>query len=267
MALAPKTIEPVLGRESYSCPHCGAIAHQDWFELHATAAQSPPSFVDLNHVAEVIATADPQMRAGLEDFIDKKLSYEIFFSEATKDLYNAKGIVNLTLSRCYSCERLTLWQYDKILWPETSAEISPSGDMPSAIVPDFKEAVSIVEKSPRGAAALLRLCLQKLCAHLGEKGKSIDDDIASLVRKGLDSRIQRALDVVRVIGNEAVHPGAIDLHDDRATAMELFGLINYIVEAMITQPKRVDDLYSRLPQSKLKAIERRDARSKESGAD
>ena len=40
------------------------------------------------------------------------------------------------------------------------------------------------------------------CGHLGESGKNINDDIAALVKKGLNLMIQQSLDVVRVIGNE-----------------------------------------------------------------
>ncbi|WP_424033423.1 DUF4145 domain-containing protein [Methylocella sp.] len=49
--------------------------------------------------------------------------------------------------------------------------------------------------------------MQKLCVELGEKGKNIDDDIANLVKKGLSPELQQALDILRVIGNEAVHHG------------------------------------------------------------
>ena len=120
------------------------------------------------------------------------------------------------------------------------------------------EAKAIVNKSPRGAAALLRLCIQKLCEQLGEKGKNINDDIANLVKIGLPVKIQQALDVVRVIGNNAVHPGQIDLRDDQDTAMKLFELINVIAEVMITQPKEVERLYQSLPQTAREAIQKRD---------
>ena len=79
------------------------------------------------------------------------------------------------------------------------------------------------------------------------------------MKRGLDARIQKALDVVRVIGNNAVHPGQVDLRDDKVTATELFKLVNLIVEAMIATPKHIEAMYGALPEGALKAIEKRDA--------
>ena len=76
----------------------------------------------------------------------------------------------------------------------------------------------------------MRLCVQRLCRHLGEKGENIDDDICALVKKGLNPLVQKSLDIVRVIGNEAVHPGVLDLKDDRDTALRLFELVNSIAD-------------------------------------
>ena len=94
--------------------------------------------------------------------------------------------------------------------------------------------------------------------EVGESGKNIDADIASLVKKGLDVRVQQALDIVRVIGNESVHPGQMDLRDDHDTVTELFRLVNLIADVMISQPKAIDAMYNALPASKLKGIENRD---------
>ena len=153
---------------------------------------------------------------------------------------------------------MAIWVADSLIYPDNPSTIEPNEEMPPEIRADFKEAAIIVDKSPRGAAALLRLCIQKLMVHLDLKGKKIDDDIGELVKRGLDGRVQMALDVVRVIGNQAVHPGTIDLRDDKATALELFVLVNLIVEAMIATPKHIEKMYSTLPPGALEAIQKRD---------
>lgn len=147
-----------------------------------------------------------------------------------------------------------------MIHPDSSQAPIPNTDLPEDIRRDYDEARSIINRSPRGAAALLRLCIQKLCAHLGEPGKNINQDIAELVKKGLSPRIQKSLDIVRVVGNDAVHPGEIDLRDDPDTAVNLAKLINFIADALITQPKQIDTLYDSLPEGKKEQIEKRDGK-------
>lgn len=167
---------------------------------------------------------------------------------------------NVNVSECYNCKKLTIWIYDRIVYPTTGEAPPANADLPEEIRRDYEEASSIVNLSPRGAAAIIRLCIQKLCKHLGQPGENINADIGSLVAQGLDVRIQRALDAVRVIGNNAVHPGAINLSDDRATAESLFRLLNLIAEKMISEPKHVDDVYALLPPGAVAAIEKRDGK-------
>jgi hypothetical protein len=126
------------------------------------------------------------------------------------------------------------------------------------VKPDFDEASRIVNLSPRGAAALLRLCIQKLCDSLEPTAKDLNDAIGRLVKKGLSVQVQQALDVVRVIGNNAVHPGQIDLKDDKATAIRLFELVNLIAEQMISQPKHVQAMFDSLPDTAKQQIQQRD---------
>ncbi len=159
---------------------------------------------------------------------------------------------------CNHCQKYTVWRAGKMISPVTGNAPLPNPDLPDEVKEDYEEARSIVAQSPRGAAALLRLTIQKLCAHLGEKGKDINKDIGSLVKKGLAEKIQQALDVVRVVGNNAVHPGQIDLNDNPEIASNLFMLVNMIAEQMITQPKHVDDLFEALPEGAKNQIEERD---------
>lgn len=142
--------------------------------------------------------------------------------------------------------------------PSEAPVMPPHEDLPESCTEEYNEARDIVARSPRAAAALLRLCLQNLMVELGEKGKNINDDIGSLVKKGLPVEVQQALDYCRVIGNNGVHPGEIELTDNPDIAHSLFDMINFIVEDRISRPKKVAALYRILPEGALKAIEKRD---------
>lgn len=163
-----------------------------------------------------------------------------------------------TINLCSHCFKHSIWRDDVMLFPNASTAPMCHPDMPPEIIADFEEARMIVAHSPRGAAALLRLVIQKLCAVLGQPGENINADIGKLVALGLPVSVQRAFDSVRVFGNEAVHPGVLDLRDDPALAQTLFKLVNLIVEKTISEPKEVDAIYSSLPQDKLGGIIRRD---------
>jgi len=161
---------------------------------------------------------------------------------------------------CKHCGKITVWLGNSLMYPDASSAPPPNTDLPAEIIADYNEARNIISRSPRGAAAIFRLCIQKLCKHLGEPGANINADIAALVKKGLNPKIQKSLDIVRVIGNEAVHPGQIDITDKPETAVNIASLINVIADAMITQPKAIEQLYQTLPEDKRQQIDKRDGR-------
>ncbi|EKE05586.1 MAG: hypothetical protein ACD_19C00201G0002 [uncultured bacterium] len=181
-----------------------------------------------------------------------------FWSEGYFSDRGIREIKNFKYSACTHCSQYVLWHDKKMVFPDTGGAPMSNNDLPEELKLDYEEARTILNKSPRGAAALLRLCIQKLCKHLGEYGKDINKDIGNLVKKGLPVKVQQSLDIVRVIGNDAVHPGQIDLTDDIETATKLFVLINFITDVMITQPKEVDKLFNSLPANKLDGIKDRD---------
>ncbi|NQV93355.1 DUF4145 domain-containing protein [Candidatus Kaiserbacteria bacterium] len=171
---------------------------------------------------------------------------------------NEASLDGLTTSRCARCNDYAVWKYGNLICPQTSPIEPPSNDLPTEVKTDYEEAAKIVQQSPRAAAALLRLAIQKLCVHLGGSGKKLNNDIANLVKEGLPTKIQQMLDTVRVIGNHSVHAGVIDLNDNPQTAETLFKLVNIVTEKMITEPNEIDAIYDSLPEDDKEQIGKRD---------
>jgi hypothetical protein len=260
--MAGKEVAPQLGLDSFSCAHCGALAHQHWFEVYVSSFEkgtkpfvfTKEDFRKLD-LREMDEPEKKRARGLSKRFLKNEVTYEVkpYGQSCNWEM------LNVSMSMCHSCDAFSVWIKDKLAWPSYSIEIEPHPDIPGDIKDDFIEAAEIVEKSPRGSAALSRLMVQKLMSHLGGEGKDINANIASLVKKGLEPEIQMALDIVRVTGNNAVHPGELALKEDVGTARALLQLINLVVERRIATQKRIEEMFGNLPQGALEAIEKRDA--------
>ena len=266
----PERVEPKYGAERFSCPQCGAFAHQTWYRLgmfdvgHGKKLSRYGFAPALLAHAEKIQDEDVRKKAiAFVKRLQKNVLTYMFEEYGRSDWV----FVNFHVSACYSCDAFTVWVEDKIVYPISRSVVEPHELMPASVKADFEEAGSIVDLSPRGAAALARLCIQKLTTELGEKGENLNDDIGELVKKGLEVEVQQALDVVRVVGNNAVHPGTIDLKDDKDTALTLLCLVNMIVERCIAGPKKLLSLFARLPPGALQQIEKRDGSAKPEKSD
>lgn len=213
-------VPPSFQTEAYHCPHCGVLTTQEWRVL--------------------LYQPDPDLPANLHHSGHWRVE-------------------------CRNCHKDSVWV--KPWWDEGDPRMAhpqvrggprPHIDTPDDVRLDYEEARSIVGNSPRGACALLRLATQKLADELEPEKGDLNEKIGRLVSKGLPEMVQQALDALRVIGNEAVHPGELDLRDDVPTASSLFELVNVIVEDRITRPKRVQEVYAKLPTKKLRGIADRD---------
>lgn len=222
-------------KNSYNCPHCHAYAGMDKIKYKIKALNTGGYYLDADD------------------------NYTYFQIGDSSDVIRDD---ELTVVTCRACDKIQLWINCDMIYPEISTAPLANNDMPVKVKSVYDEAAKIFDKSPRASAALLRLGVQLLCKELGEKGDNINDDIASLVKKGLSVKIKMALDSIRVIGNSAVHPGSIDFNDDSGIALSLFRVLNFIVEEMITKPKEIEELYSILPEKSLEAIEKRDSNQK-----
>lgn len=164
----------------------------------------------------------------------------------------------LTIHRCRCCGEKIIWNDNIYIYPDIVAE-EANTDMPESVKQLYNEACLIYNKSPRSACALLRLAIDRLCNELSETDRDINKNIGVLVKNGLPQSVQQALDVVRVVGNKAVHPGQIDFDvDDTDTAIMLMRLLNIIVSRMISEPKEIAELYNQLPDSVRESIIKRD---------
>lgn len=227
-----KIIPPKARLQMFTCPHCGAISSQFWGELSAGG------------------------------YVSKKANQLSDYLRITSDWkYYIGEDGTWIISCCENCKKICIWRNEKLLYPDTITVNQPNDDLPEDIKNDYLEAASILNRSPRGAAALLRLCVQKLCKYLGKKGKNLNDDIGELVKDGLSEKVVKAMDVLRVTGDNAVHPGELDITDDLETATRLFELINYIADKTITDPMEIDSIYEKtMPQSAKDAVEKRNKR-------
>jgi hypothetical protein len=193
------------------------------------------------------------------------LSQQLWTSNCFASVPGANTLDGLAVQRCrcVACRASSIWSTEtrQQIHPRQTAAPMPHPDLPDDCALDYLEARNVAADSPRSAAALLRLCVQKLLPKLGAKGKTIDAGIADLVAKGLPEQIKDALDICRVIGNNAVHPGEIDVNDDPGLVAHLFDLINFIVDQTLARQKTISALLAKFPQGTKDAIAKRDSKA------
>lgn len=214
-----KHYAPSYNEDAFYCLHCNVYAKQIW------------ESIDSDYLSDIYYERQEEWQVRIDD---NKVEYSL----------------------CSHCEKPTFWLQERILYPNRGTFPSANEDLPDKVKAIYNEAGAIAHHSPRAACALLRLAVQILLKELGEKG-SINDAIGNLVRNGLDTEIQQALDTVRVTGNHAVHPGEIVFDDDTDTG-GFFELINSVVYDLITIPKKREKMYAKLPQKDRDHIAKRD---------
>jgi Domain of unknown function (DUF4145) len=155
---------------------------------------------------------------------------------------------------CSNCRLPSYWLEGvdelepRLLWPGQLLGAPPHKAMPEDVRDEYAEARAVAPRSPRAAAALLRLALAKLMSHVGQRGRFLTDGVKTLVQRGgIDPRVEQALEALRAVGDGALPPGQISLEDDEATVQALCGVLNLLVEELIEAPRRRDAVYAALP--------------------
>ena len=241
--------QPKKDRDNFVCPHCGVLAKQVWTNI-GDLSETIISIL-LHQYLEYRTNSSSYQQEIISEFCK-------FLTRTLPGIMPREFIPSyFGFARCQSCSDTTVWKETEMIYPRSFPFPGPNEDLDEGIRKLYYEAAGIYQDSPRAAAALLRLCIEELCRQLGETGP-LNTCIGNLVKKGMNTRIQQALDYCRVIGNSAVHAGQIDLEEDPSKVSILFDLVNDIADEMITKPKGMEEKYSSLPEGSRKAIENRD---------
>lgn len=247
-------VSPSLLASSFRCafPACQALAAQAWYETQA-------QWVDLKPHIQELAKANSDSEDAFVQFASALMYTESKIAIGTQSSGRAFSANGLRLSRCYACKGVGVWVGAQLVWPRYEGSHKPHSALEGDVLSDFMEANEIASRSPRGAAALLRVAVERLCRQITKSDATLDEMIGELVRRGLDEEIQQALDVVRISGNDAVHARELVDSDNTVTTEQLFWLVNQIAEEMIARPARIKDLFGKMPETKRKQIQRRDS--------
>lgn len=238
---------PTYGKTAFNCPHCGAFAHQRWHSLVAEAVhKNEPPASRVRSLRQIAHNKDQNLSIFPES---PKLADEM------QELGIALPINYLFACVCQHCSGISIWNDWVMIFPGHMAGPNPSSDLPEDLLPDFTEARSVLRASPRSAAAICRIMLEKLLGILKIEGKDLYNKIDTLKRQGIATEVGRSLDLVRIYGNNGAHPGQIQVSDDFETSVILLSLINYLVEKLITLPKSAHALYVNIPEQKRAALE------------
>lgn len=238
-----KTTIPELEKAVFICPHCFIATSQKW--------ESVLEKYELIFLKQKF-------------FFKNRLSFSAFRADQNWDIFNGFWTMfndekekqmpyNFYYASCFNCRKHSIWVENKMVYPLSGSGPMPSKDMPENVKKIYDEARKVSIFSLRASAALLRVALEELTVHLGEKDGTLYERIVNLEKSGLSRKVIENLNIVRITANEGgAHAGQIDLEnkDNEGIVDKLFLLINLIVEKTISDDKVIQKLRSKLPENK-----------------
>ena len=136
-------------------------------------------------------------------------------------------MANLHVSSCHSCNGFPLWVGSLLVFP------TKIDKTPELAEEDLDEAAAILNKFPRGATALMRVCIQKLVPLLEDNAEELNQRVSSLVRKGLEMEMQQSMEVLQVLHSTQLNP--LESQADRETALRFLDSLKEVFERRMLQ--------------------------------
>lgn len=176
------------------------------------------------------------------------------FNTSIQTRYNS-NLQGFDAIQCVSCGNYSIYYQGKMIYPIDSNVSNPNDDMPENVKIVYYEAKTVLNISPKSACALLRLALEMLLNELDISGRTLNDKINNYCNDfDSNNRLIKAFHLIRIVGNEAVHPGVIDIDDNEDIARAMFEILNEIVDETITKKNKMDAIFEYLPEEKTNSI-------------
>ena len=246
---------PKFKEQSFTCPHCEVLTTQTW--------SNDESFLEslFEYQYQIFLDYRKDIDYSRQDSIEGFFRHLHYMKPKFLGLNNRPYF----LATCTNpdCDKFSFWVDEKMVYPLVPTSPTPHENMPENVKKTYEEARRVQPASVRASAALLRVSLEQLTAHLGETEGSLNTRIANLKEKGLPSQAIKSLDIVRIYANEGgAHAGVIDLEskDNEDILHRLFKLVNFIIEKTIADNKEIEELTAGLPEAKKAGIENRDSK-------
>ena len=231
--------EPQFGKDDFNCPHCQCYSEQIW-------SNENKLFEKILSVQRVycFSNTDAFHTPTIDRFITQFKNQNRIKTKVIEFDHD--------FSRCRSCKKLALWINGEMVYPSVSVVPSPSDEMPPEVCKIYEEARKVYPFSPRASVALLRIALEEILNLQEIPSGKLYKRIELLEKKGLNPRIIKRFTLLRKYGNEGCHIGQIDLsnEDGKEVVDSLFYLLNKIVDEVITDKKKLDDLDAKLNKNK-----------------
>jgi len=178
------------------------------------------------------------------------------------DNLDADGNWAAFVCKCASCNRFILQlMLQKVnaapktimVYPKGVTRRPLSSEVPAPFAQDFREAVQVLEISPKASAALSRRCLQHLLREVAKtKKKDLADQIDE-VMPALPPHLAEMIDTIRVMGNFAAHP-LKSTHTNAIVEVEpeeaewLLDTLEALFDFYIVQPARTKEKRDKINQ-------------------
>lgn len=111
------------------------LTTQFWYSAHADRLDKDqlPFVVGLDNREEYRFDdiKDPEQRKGLNDFVEKMATGKPFFDSNSK--YRGFDVSNANFSKCYECKEISVWIFDRLIYPMKGTAPAVNVDTPEEI--------------------------------------------------------------------------------------------------------------------------------------